>query len=267
MMKRNKISLVIFMILRILLILIGLYILYLYIGPLISLGVLNAGNLFGFGVSGILILSGTFLEKIIELVKKLLETGKGKAIIAAILVIVISFWCIFFSTLSQVIKHSKYTAVNESTVIVLGCQIRGSVPSATLRARSKVATDYLKEHPNAIAIATGGQGYDEDLSEGQCIFNLMTEDGISKDRIFIEDKSTNTDQNIANAKKIIDENTFSTDVAVATSEYHQYRASMICKKNGLNASSISSRSSKRAKPTFFTREVFGIWAQHIMRNA
>ncbi len=250
------------MIIRIILILAGLYILNLYIGPLVSLGVINAGNLFGFCVSGILIGAGIFWTPLVEFIKKLRQNGSGKAIISVFCVLVIIFFSLFFATLAKVVKHSEYTADNQSTVLVLGCQIRGSVPSNTLRERCIVASNYLKEHPEAVAIATGGQGPDEDLSEGQCIYNLMTQDyGIDGMRIFIEDKSTNTDQNVANAKKIIDENGFSYDVAVATSEYHQYRAAMICKKNGLNASSIPSGSSKRAKPTFFTREVFGVWAQ------
>ncbi len=249
------------MLLRIFLILLGLYVLNLYIGPLISLGVINAGNLFGFAVSGALIGIGAFWNPFCAFSKRLWESSSGKAVISVFCALVIVFCAVFFSTLSQVVRHSKYTADNQSTVIVLGCQIRGSEPSITLRARCRVAAEYMKEHPDAVTIATGGQGADEDLSEGQCIFNLMTESGISPERIYIEDNSTNTDQNIANAKKIIDENGFSADVAVATSEYHQYRASMICKKNGLNASSVPSPSSKRAKPTFFTREVFGVWAQ------
>lgn len=254
------------MIIRIILILAGLYLLNLYIGPLVSLGVINAGNLFGFGVSGILIASGIFWKSLVDFIEKLWSGAGGKAIISVFCALVIAFCAVFLATLSQIVSRSEYTAGNQSTVIVLGCQIRGSEPSITLRARCRVAAEYMKEHPDAVAVATGGQGADEDLSEGQCIFNLMTESGISPDRIYIEDKSTNTDQNIANAKKIIDENGFSSDVAVATSEYHQYRASMICKKNGLTASSIPSPSSKRAKPTFFTREVFGVWAQWLKAN-
>ena len=261
--KRNTISLVIVLILRILLILLGLYVLNLYIGPLISLGVINAGNLFGFAVSGALLGIGIFWSPFCSLVKRLWESGSGKAVVSVFCALAVIFCAAFFATLYEVVSHSEYTADNETTLIVLGCQIRGSEPSITLRARCRVASEYMKNHPDAVTIATGGQGADEDLSEGQCIFNLMTENGISPERIFIEDASTNTDENILNARKIIDENGLSTDVAVATSEYHQYRASMICKKNGLAASSVPSPSSKRAKPTFFTREVFGVWAQRL----
>ena len=249
------------MVIRLLLLAAAITLILLYIPPLVSLGVLNAGNLFGFCVSGMLIAVSIFWKPLGSLLKNLWEKSAGRTVMVIIASLCLVFVSLFFITLGQVIAHSHYTADDQSTVIVLGCQIRGSSPSSTLKARCRAATKYLEAHPEAVAIATGGQGSDEDLSEGQCIFNLMTEAGIAPERIFIEDTSTNTDENIANAKKIMEENGLSTNVAVATSEYHQYRASLICKKNGLTASSIPSRSSKRAKPTFFTREVFGIWVQ------
>jgi len=256
---------VIIMIIRILLILAGLILIRYYIAPFISLRVLNAGNVFGIGVGVILVLISIFWNKLGELIKNIWSGTGGKVIISVAGVLIIGFTSLFFVTLGQIITHSHYTATDQSVVIVLGCQIRGSVPSSTLRARCNAAADYLKAHPKAVAIATGGQGADENLSEGQCIYNLLTESGIDGSRIYIEDKSTNTDENIANAKRIIDETGLAEngEVAVATSEYHEYRASLICKKNGLKASSVPSHSSKYAKPTFFTREVFGVWAQWI----
>ena len=254
------------MAIRIILILLGLYIIYLYIPPLISLGVINAGNIFGFALGGGLILLGCLLNKIISFIKLQIEAGKLKAVLItliSLLLVALIFFITFFATLGSVISHSRYTAENEKTVIVLGCQIRGSMPSMTLVQRAHAAADYLNAHPDSIAIAAGGQGADEDLSEGQCIYNLMTEAGIDGNRIYIEDKSTSTDENIANAKEIIDIMDFDNNVAIVTSEYHQYRASLICKKNGLTASSVPAPSSPKGKPTFFTREVFGVWAQWV----
>lgn len=266
---KNKTKKVIHLLIRILLIIAGLYIIRIYLPPLVSLGVINAGNLFGFCAGGGLALIGIFLKPIITIIKGLIECGKEKATIGtlcAVASIAFVFLIAFFSTLTSIISHSQYTATNETTVIVLGCQIRGSVPSTTLKMRCNVAVDYLNSHPNAVAIATGGQGSDEDLAEGQCIFNLMTEAGIDPNRIYIENKSTNTDENIAFSKKIIEENNLSTDVAIATTDYHQKRAEIICKKNGLTAASIPSNSTKWSKPTFFTREVFGVWAQFLFNK-
>ncbi|MBR2100000.1 MAG: YdcF family protein [Eubacterium sp.] len=254
------------LIIRIALIIIGAIIILLYIPPLVSLGVVNAGNLFGFALGGGIIIIGVFLNKIIEFIKHLSDIGKGKLIyslLAVILCLAIVFFSVFFVTLSNVISHSKYTAKDESVVIVLGCQIRGSVPSMSLVQRANAAANYLEKHPNAVAIASGGQGADEDLSEGQCIYNLMTEKGIDPKRIYIEDKSTNTDENIKFSKEIIDIMGLDYNVAIATNEYHEYRASLICKKYGLISSSVPAPSSPRGKPTFFTREVFGVWQQWI----
>ena len=249
------------LILRIFLIIAGLILIRYYIAPFVSLRVLNAGNVFGLGVGTVMVLIGIFWKSFTEIIKNIWQSSAGKIVLSSLCVFIIAFTSLFFITLGQIVSHSHYTADNQNVIIVLGCQIRGSVPSMTLTGRCNEAVKYLNEHPDAVAIATGGQGSDEDLSEGQCIYNLMTEAGIDKDRIFIEDKSTNTDANIKNAKEIIDKNGLSTEVAVSTSEYHQYRASLICRKNGLTAYSVPAASTVLAKPTFFTREVFGVWVQ------
>ena len=252
------------LIIRILLIVAGLYVIRLYIPPLVSLGVINLGNIFGFAAGGALIALGAALNALATFVRGEAECGHKKQIIIALGVIItlgVMFLTAFFGTLASIINHSNYTATDQSTVIVLGCQIRGDVPSGSLINRCKVAAAYLEEHPDAVCIASGGQGSDENLSEGQCIFNLLTERGISPDRIYIEDKSTSTDENIANSIKIIEEHGFSKEVAVATSDYHEKRAEMICKKNGLTAYSVPARATKWSRPTFFTREVFAVWAQ------
>ena len=263
-MERKRIKVFPMTILRIIIILLGLYIIRLYIPPLVSLGVINFGNAFGMLAGAAIAAFGIVLPKITEFVKLQIDIGNKKATVAVISIIcalAFAFLTAFFATLGSVVASSRQTATNQKTVIVLGCQIRGSVPSMSLNQRCMAAVRYMKENPDAVAIASGGQGSDEDLSEGRCIFNIMTEKGISPERIFIEDRSTNTDENIAFSKKIIDEKGLSPEVAVATNEYHERRAKMICKKNGLTAYSIPAPSSKWGKPTFFTREVFAVWAQ------
>lgn len=96
------------------------------------------------------------------------------------------------------------------------------------------------------------------------MYNILTEKGISPDRLYLEDKSTNTEENIAFSKRIIDENGLDTDIAVVTSDYHLKRATMICKKNGLkNVHRISAASVYFDKPTFYLREVLGVVKEFI----
>ncbi|MBQ7740888.1 MAG: YdcF family protein [Eubacterium sp.] len=261
--KKETIVFMISIIIRLLLIVAAVALFMLYSPPLLTLGVINAGNLFGLGISGLLVIYSLLFTRINKFISGILGNTSGKIILSFIALAVIIFFTAFFITLTNIISHSHYTADNQTTVIVLGCQIRGDKPSYSLKKRCDAASEYMKNHPDAVAIASGGQGYDENLSEGQCIYNLMTESGIDGNRIIIEDKSTSTDTNVKNSLKIIEDNNMSKEVAVATTDYHQYRASMICRKNGLSPSSLPSNSTKPSKPTFFTREVFGVWIQRL----
>lgn len=250
------------MIARVIMIAFSLLVVRLYYAPL-KLKIINLGNAFGLTVAFVIFLAAIFITPICNIIKNLWKKKKGKrAVIAAAALLLIGI-TVFTSTLASVIACSEYSAADETTVIVLGCRIWGSKPSGSLKARVKAASDYMKENTDAVAILSGGQGEDEDLSEAQCMYNLMLEDGIDGSRLYIEDNSTNTDENISFSKKIIEENNLSRNVAVATTDYHQKRAVMICKKNGLEAASLPSKSGRDTKATFFTREVFGVWVQWI----
>ena len=62
-----------------------------------------------------------------------------------------------------------------ATVIVLGCKVNGETPSKMLYDRSLSALEYLNENPEAVCIASGGQGKGEDISEAQAIYNILIE--------------------------------------------------------------------------------------------
>lgn len=261
MIKTNK-SKIIQYVIRILLIISGTAIFTIFAFPL-RLRIINAGNLFGFGVAVLMIISGVFLPKITVIVKKIYSNKKGKKLLITLLCLAIAGMALFFGTLGSIISAGITDADTQQTVIVLGCKVRGTKPGVLLLQRTKAAAEYLKESPTASAILSGGQGNDEQISEAQCMYNIMMDEGIDPSRLYIEDKSTSTGENIAFSKKIIENNNLSKDVAVSTSNFHQKRARIICKENGLNASSISSPTSKYYEPTYYVREVFGVWVQWI----
>ncbi len=237
----------------------GLCIITMYSFPL-YIGLLNLGNMFGMSFGALLILITICFEKI----KILWKNKTGKKIISVILVLAILFFTAFGITLKSITDSSKYTATDEKVVLVLGCKVAGTKPSKALYTRTAQAGKYLQKHEDAVAILCGGQGPDEGISEAQCMFNILTEKfGIDKSRLHMEDTSTNTDENIRNSIKIMEKYGYSKDVAISTSSYHLKRASMIAKKYGLNASSIPANSDKYSIPTYFTREVFGVWWQTI----
>lgn len=129
-----------------------------------------------------------------------------------------------------------------STAIVLGAQVKPWGPSVILRGRIDAAKSYLDDSPNANAVLSGGQGSDEIMSEAQCMYNVLTESKIDSSRLYMEDKSTNTTENIRNSMKIIEDNNLNTDITIVTDGFHQLRARIICSQLGIkgNVGAVSS---------------------------
>lgn len=144
----------------------------------------------------------------------------------------------------------------QKVIIVLGCRVRGDEPSLSLIKRVDAAYKFLLFNPESVAILSGGQGKDENISEAQCMQQLLYARGISKDRLILEDRSTSTDENIRFSLQIIETLDLDRNVAIATSEYHQKRAANICKKYGLNSTPVSSKTKWTLLPTFLLRELF-----------
>lgn len=240
--------------LKFILIFIGATALLWYLAPLAA-RIFNIGNALGTIASTALILFGVFYDKIPIVPKKIIISLVG--VFLVIFVIPISF---------NMAKYANYKADSGAeTVIVLGCKVNGTRPSKYLYDRCCTAAEYLEKNPNSSAVLSGGQGPDEGISEAECMKNTLIEMGIDEKRLYLEDKSTNTRENISFSKKIIDENNLSANVLVVTNEFHEYRSKLICDKCGLNFSSKSSRSSFYTFLTFYTRELLSI-ANQILFN-
>lgn len=152
----------------------------------------------------------------------------------------------------------------QKVIIVLGCRVRGDEPSLSLIKRVDAAYKFLLFNSESVAILSGGQGKDENISEAQCMQQLLYARGISKDRLILEDRSTSTDENIRFSLQIIETLDLDRNVAIATSEYHQKRAANICKKYGLNSTPVSSKTKWTLLPTFLFRELFAEIKEKLM---
>ena len=151
----------------------------------------------------------------------------------------------------------------EHTVIVLGCKVRNDGLSLMLLHRMQTAETYLKAHPDIPVILCGGQGNDEPMSEAQAMCNYLIEHGIDKERIYLEDKSTSTFENLQNAKDILDENDLGYDITIVTDGYHQLRASLMASSLNLKADAVSAKTSWYLVPCYWVREWLGVCYQLI----
>lgn len=250
---------------QLLLIIAGSYYMYMFVAPAFGV-IFNIGTIIGALLSLIAILAGIFLKQIIAFCKKHYKTKKGKTVLNIIFTVFgIGIIC-FSLTLGSMLSASKTNAENQNTVIVLGCAVRGTAPSYTLKRRINTAYNYMTANPESVAVLSGGQGNGESITEAQCMFDILTEKGIDPARLYLEENSKNTSENIAYSKQIIEKNNLDTDIAVVSSDYHLKRATMICKKNGFkNVRRISARSTRFERPTFYLRDMLGVVKEFIIR--
>ena len=94
---------------------------------------------------------------------------------------------------------------NGETVVVLGCEVRKSTPSRMLMERIRAAHTFLQEHPDTKCILSGGQGSSENISEAEAMHTWLVNNGIDPARLYLEDQSTSTKENLSFSKKIIEE--------------------------------------------------------------
>ena len=138
-------------------------------------------------------------------------------------------------------------------VIVLGCQVRGEVPSVMLSKRLDAAIETLSEYPDTVCVVSGGQGRGEDISEAEAMRRYLVARGISEERVLAEDKSTSTRENIAYSSEILKELGISRAVIV-TSDFHQYRAGLYAKRNGLTVGHHSGKTPVFNLANYWVRE-------------
>ncbi|MBQ6898987.1 MAG: YdcF family protein [Clostridia bacterium] len=95
------------------------------------------------------------------------------------------------------------------------------------------------------------------------MYRELTERGITVDRLYIEDRSTSTRENIDFSKEIILRENLNTNVAVVSNNFHLYRASLSVKDAGLEFYSVSAFTPYPLLATYVMREYMGILAQWI----
>lgn len=144
------------------------------------------------------------------------------------------------------------------TVIVLGCQVRGEAPSLLLYKRIQTAERYLTEHPEAVAILSGGQGSGERITEAECMYRSLTRMGVDPARLFCEDTSRNTAENLRNSMSLMEREGLQTPVVIVSNNFHICRALEIAEDLDLPAEGLAAPSVWYSLPTYVLREALAL---------
>ena len=180
---------------------------------------------------GILVLcTGAFHSAI----KKYTDKGIFKmikrvvAVLLCVELVVVSFLVVY--GISDNVDYS------EDAVIVLGAGIRGDKVTLPLKLRLDKAIEYHKQNSDALIVVTGGQGFQETVTEAYAMEKYLLENGVDKSKILKEEKATSTAENMDFSKEILDgcfDGGYS--VVVVTNNFHIFRGVAIAKKSGFDA--------------------------------
>lgn len=137
----------------------------------------------------------------------------------------------FFLILYLVLKYEKSNCEKFCEyVLVLGARILDEdTPCKVLENRLISAIIYLQKFENSKVIVSGGTGIDEPISEGYVMKKYLINHGIDKYRIFVEDLSTNTFENLRNTKQILKD---VDEILIITSKYHLFRSKILARRVG-----------------------------------
>ncbi|MBQ8960793.1 MAG: YdcF family protein [Ruminococcus sp.] len=238
--------------------LISFILLMLFILPVIRIGNINIGNIAGGAVSLGLLLIFLFPGSFRRLIHTIKETAGGRALLWAVGIIVVICAAAAIVISCFMVRAVSDPPTGPTTVVILGCQVKNGGPSKMLRRRLEAAYSYLSEHEEVMVVVSGGKGDDEEISEAQCMAEYLTAKGIAPDRIFMEDKSTSTEENLSFSKAVIEENGLCPDITIVTDGYHQLRAEILARRLGYEPWHISAKTAGWLLPTYWVREWFGV---------
>ena len=245
-------------ILRIALTAIGVLGLIWFLTPFAVGRIMNLGNGTGAVIMALIMAYGAFMPKINQAIKKLSAQKVGKVILTGILIIAVAIVLLAGVETAFMIKAATAKPSENATVVVLGCRAYGSRPSIMLASRLDAAYEYLTKHPDAICIVSGGQGPDESMPEAECMYLYLTEKGIAPERIYQENRSTSTRENLLFSQEIIEAEGLNPEIAIVTNEYHEYRAGMVADALEMEYSAVPARTPLWLFPTYYIRELYGI---------
>ena len=153
--------------------------------------------------------------------------------------------------------------------IVLGAGVNGTEPSRSLTERINAAYTYLCANPESVAVLSGGQGRGEDITEAACMYRELTELGISTSRLYLEEQSSSTIENLRFSMVLLEtELGFRPEqIGVVSSEYHIFRAKLYANSLGVEAQGIPAQTARVSlRLNYYLREIVAVWKFLIFRH-
>lgn len=201
---------------------------------------------------------------ILHFYKRLADKGGWKKAIVRLVSVFYVLGLLWAGYLTGLILSAQRdTPPEDANVIVLGAQVYSAERmGVSLSNRVDRACEYLNDHPDVKCIVTGGMGGDEPCPEALTAKNALVRMGIEESRVYMEDQSRNTRQNMQFAKEIAEENGLGTEFVVITQDFHLFRAKKLAESVGLTPYGVAAETDPILLPEYYGRELLSLTKWH-----
>ena len=183
------------------------------------------------------------------------------------------FECMMLGTMAADAIAARYEPKKDKDyIIVLGCAIRkDGTPTPLLRGRLDRALTFAQAQEAETGkaptfVLSGGQGSDECVSEAECMRRYLAARGVPEERMLLEDRSTDTSENMKNSKELIFAQKEDAVTAFATTKYHVFRSGLKARQVKLRALGMGSSTKWYFWPNAAVREFVGLLTQHRVKQ-
>ena len=157
-------------------------------------------------------------------------------------------------------------------IIILGCGIRGDgTPSPLLRGRIERALSFAEKQKalggkEPVFVVSGGQGPDEPIPESESMRRYLLSRGVPEERILVEDRSTDTHENMRFSKEKIPEGGSDAKIAFSTTNYHVFRGGLCARRVKMRAVGMGAKTKWYFWPNAAVREFVGLLTEHKLKQ-
>ena len=185
-----------------------------------------------------------------------------KKIVLGFLILILSSFLIIQLL---ILNESRSFNINElhskefDYIIVLGAAVWGNKPSPALHNRLSATYEFAKDN-NIKIIVCGGMGAENTITEAEAMKIFLIAQGINGNRIFKEEHSASTFENLKYAREKITKVAYIDNprILIVTSDFHLFRAKFIAQRLGFETYGLPAETPPSTQVSMFFREYFAV---------